>query len=327
MYFGKTWDSPRTNGDNLRSGHWPGFTMRGLVQWRTAFETTEGEYELCRAILVSAACRTHHAHVDGIDFRIALRSYLLGINATSHSQELTATGLVNMCFAFGATLMDIYEWNRAEDLLELAHDRQCKITNGSIAAETQIAIELSLLYVFANGMLYTDSSLYDRYKKKLRLHIPTHRRLDQQPGFRLYTFARMYSLNFEQFGVYRLCRELKASLPQLTGAATSYTAAKSSIQALWCEVLELFKEREQKLQDARKALGHQHPAVVELVSSIARVYSLLRQFQHEKRHLEALLRCQQQRHGHQLDNTLQTVERLALCRLGLKDSENALDSM
>lgn len=131
-------------GDPIKAS-WPGFAMHGLVRWRTVTETTQREYELCRAILVAAACRTNSEYHGGVDFRVVLKGYLPRSDHVWDLQHLTHRGTADLFLTFGTTYLSVLDFDLAGHFLLHAHLTRRRVLGAHDPATLEIGAELHML--------------------------------------------------------------------------------------------------------------------------------------------------------------------------------------
>lgn len=294
---------------------WPGFEMHGLVRWRAREEATQMGYELCRTVLVEASCRTTNEYDDGIDFRLVMRGYLPQKDHVWQLQGLTCPAFADLCATFGTTLLRVKDFCMAEHLLLWAYLVRHELSTRFSFTKSQIAVDLCVLYLLKDDK--------GKCKRFMNFCLQTTTPIEQKL-FSCNLFTRLSHCDMMHPRAAEWSRKAGMVYLMPPDERPSPDIKTCVRKALREEAQDEMRDQARKLQTATKYLGRRHYAVVGLKNSLARTQNLCAMYGPEKSNLEDLLLCVKQNLGEKHCQTLEILERLALCHLGLQKFELAM---
>jgi hypothetical protein len=299
---------------------WPGFTMHGLVRWRAGVEATQEEYELCRAILVTASCRTNNEHEHGIDFRYAMRAYLPQ-DELAWRRHFTNQGFADLNSTIGKTLLSLEEYERAEVFLGIAYVQQGVVSGESDPATVHTTVELAV----SNFMIRETSFYCDVAESQRFIDLFQQRLFQGLPGGRARLVAALY--HYDRTREPEVVHESSADLAMAVGSKARCEASVELSETARESNQTVVSQQEEELEACRKLLGDDLRDVVGLMSNLARWHSRMRVFEKAEGYLGDLEVHAQRTLGTEHPNTLQVAERVAFCKLGLGEFATAIQSM
>ena len=301
---------------------WPGFTMHGLVRWRAAAQAADGECDTARTILLAACCRECNdsvEDVESIDFRRAMHDYLRSQGRDWRTDAFSPRRLVDFYTAFGSTSFITRDFAGAERFLTNAYRLGSDLSGGLKAYATHAAGELLKLYLMG-ALRHKDPARKKEYRTKadevLRATVEQKKREEGERG----EGGRGVQKALQTRDI-----ELPQLLPWLEELALNCLETETQDaqrQVILDESKKKYDEHSpvisgilRSLELTKQDFGQYHRTVRKQQSSLARFYGYFRKLELEERILDYLLANEQQCLGSRHLSTMQSMQRLALCRM------------
>lgn len=308
---------------------WPGFAIHSLIRRCTSVDEVQVDYQVCRAALVDACCRTWDKYYGGIDFRYALLDYIRHVGCVGRHLDLyTPNGMADVCTLIGTALLSIGEIESAELTLEKAWFETAIVSGMASPATRDVGLELYKLYHTRQiGLKAPEENLQERevYREKAN---QIERSVVGARGSG--GAIRLFAVSWDAMMVPVQLWEWTVQLNRLALRFTQEVepifmkrAFQDKYDTLAGHISELLKV----LELTQRARGQHDGIVRTLRSGLIQIYGTFGKFDSAKPHLEGLLAQEKQSYGRLDHRTLQSMERLSFCHMRLHAPDAATEMM
>jgi hypothetical protein len=313
----------RTNSSSMAVS-WPGFTMHGLVRWRTGARINQIEYKRCRIILMAACCRTCNESEDSLDSRAAMDGYMAGDGRKWQTDDLKLDGVANLCTVIGRTFLGMKRFVYAESFFLDAY--RCKISLFRKSGQATATIEANLRRLHDLGSQIcndNDDEVQRKYfEEKAKASSTSMPRttesmmLEEVLGYDPYVDNLRDWLGLvAAMAVGTTCEEPRCEVMQ-NQLKKHHDGSASEFESQLCN-----------LADLRRSLGEHSPIVSALWSNVAHSYSTFGKPGLERKHLDDLLQYDPFASNKYNTYSMRIRERLAFCWLRSDDVKVATKMM
>jgi len=344
-------------GDCPLSVSWPGFTMHGLVRWRTSGDTDSAEYETYRTVLMAACCRTCNECENGINFRFALNDYIAlddHVSFEGHTWRMdafTPEGVADVYTAFGTSLMTLNRSEYALRFLTKAGSRRTELFGSASLKTKHATIELNKLYLLESYLTYNDpvagknlSELANSHLLLKRMRPEAEAGIDVarltadmlqirpedcliEPEVYVMREAALWTADLMHIRLLKWLTQLAQDSFRFETSEDIKAFILEGFQMKYEEFTSIISRQLWALAKGEELLGRHDQIVSTLRSNLAHIYNFFDDFEKERIQLEALLASRQRIRGEFDPQTMQCMERLARCRAELGDHDRAEEIM